>query len=224
MMSKTIQPLKRQSLAEEVADNLQQLIEGGKYSLGEKLPTEPELMQQFEVGRSSIREAVRILANKEFVKVQQGLGTFVQSLTGVGEAFSQRFERADFADLNEVRHLLESRIAEKAAQNRTQKDLEKMRSLLKKRKEYATAGKLRECIEADINFHITLAEAAKNEIMLDIYRTASIHVKASFYDRFADCNSFLETQQTHEELLASIENKDKARALKAVSKISKYKK
>jgi DNA-binding FadR family transcriptional regulator len=213
-------PLKRLSLAEEVADRLRELIVSGKYEVGQQLPTEPELMLQFSVGRSSIREAVKILAHRGLVRVQQGLGTFVLSQSGPGEPLSQRLQRADFQDLNEVRLLLEVKIAEKAAMHRNNKDIEKMKGFLKKRFEYATGNQLEDCIQADINFHNAIAEAGKNEIMRDLYKTVAEHLKKSFLLRYVNTNSFIETQNFHDALLQSIIDKDPKKALVWATKIS----
>ncbi|HEY8971874.1 MAG TPA: GntR family transcriptional regulator, partial [Puia sp.] len=69
--------LQRHSLADAVVSRLQQQLSLGEYQPGEKLPSEPELMEQFGVGRSTIREAIRILANLGLLSVRQGSGTFV---------------------------------------------------------------------------------------------------------------------------------------------------
>ena len=69
--------IQKRSLAEEVADRIGKQIADGKFADGEKLPTEPELMKFFGVGRSTIRESIRILENMGMVNVQQGRGTFV---------------------------------------------------------------------------------------------------------------------------------------------------
>ncbi|MGF6845023.1 DNA-binding FadR family transcriptional regulator [Chitinophaga sp. W3I9] len=220
MMNTNTSPLKRLSLAEEVADHLQELIASGKYTVGQQLPTEPELMLQFSVGRSSIREAVKILAHRGLVRVQQGLGTFVLSQSGTGEALSQRLQRADFKDLNEVRFLLEVKIAEKAALHRNNKDIEKMKGFLKKRFEYASGNQLELCIQADINFHNAIAEAGKNEIMRDLYKTVAEHLKKSFLLRYANTDSFVDTQHYHDALLQSIIDKDPKKALVWATKIS----
>ena len=66
-----------------MAEQLQKQIKEGKLKEGDKLPTEPELMKVFGVGRSTIREAVKMLLNKGYISVQQGRGTFVESQTPV---------------------------------------------------------------------------------------------------------------------------------------------
>ena len=112
--------IKKKSLAEEVAFNIRKDILTGKYLLDEKLPIEPELMKKFGVGRSTIREAIKLLSNAGFLRVQQGVGTFISSVNINEEPIDQRLKRADVQELNEVRQLLEMKIAEKAAINRSE--------------------------------------------------------------------------------------------------------
>src|ERR1700761_8723653 len=109
--------INRKTLAEEVAAKLQEQILLGYYKANEKLPIEPELMKSFGVGRSSIREAIKLLANSGLLRVQQGVGTFVEPITSNREPMDLRLKRANVKDLDEVRQLLEMKIAEKAAIN-----------------------------------------------------------------------------------------------------------
>lgn len=69
--------IQKKSLADMVAEQLRQQITEGVYAIGDKIPTEPELMKMFKVGRSSVREAVKLLVNMGVVQVRQGAGTFV---------------------------------------------------------------------------------------------------------------------------------------------------
>lgn len=221
-MMNQIPPIKRLSLADEVAQRLQQQISLGQYKPGDKLPTEPALMQEFGVGRSTIREAVRILANAGVLRVQQGLGTFVEAISDHAEPWSQRLKRAEFNDLNEVRQLLELKIAQKAALHRTEKDIEQMRGFLKKRKEAALANNVEECIQADIEFHRSIAAAARNSILADLYSTVAEHLKKHFVSVFASTKSFTNTQQLHQHLLKSIIDQNPEKAWQWASRITDH--
>lgn len=214
--------VKRKNLADEVAEQLQQQICSGKYAIGQQLHTEPELMARFGVGRSTIREAVRLLVNAGLVRVQQGLGTFIISQQPMGEPLAHRFHRAHFQDLNEVRLLLEVKIAEKAALHRTKDDIIQMKALLKKRGEHAKAQNVDDCMQADIDFHTSIAVASQNEIMVDLYKTIATHLKQSFRERYADTKPFLESQDLHKSLLQSIIDKDPAQALLWATRISTH--
>lgn len=210
--------IRRKSLAEVVADKLRDLIKAGKYPLNEKLPTEPELMEAFGVGRSTVREAIKILANSGLLHVKQGAGTFVKRLHS-SEPLESRLQRAEISDLIEVRELLELKIAEKTAQYRTPENLAKMKSFLKQRKDFARAGKTEECIEADVSFHLAIAEGCGNQILLDLYRSVSRHVSALFTRQFNDTLKFTETQQLHEDLFRQIRSGNAEKALSAAEKI-----
>ena len=216
MMNSKIQ---KQSLADEVAGRIRQQIAGGIYRDGQQLPTEPELMKQFGVGRSSVREAVRILANSGLLRVQQGVGTFIQNHAGIAEPFLQRLKRSKGEELDEIRQLLEMKIAEKAALNRTARDIKKMRTALDKRTTAANNGLVEECIQADIDFHTCIAEASGNDILADLYKSFAVHLKSWFVERHISVESFKVTTRLHEDLLKSIQDGNSRQAWMFASRI-----
>ena len=211
--------VKRSGVCDEVVTKLQQQIVSGKLKSGDKLPSEPELMQQFGVGRSSIREAIRILSNKGLIRVKQGVGTFVDVQNGTPVHWYDRLQTSTAKDLNEVRQLLELKIAEKAAINRTQKDINTLTKLLKKRLEAAQNNEADECIEADIQFHIAIADSAKNDILADLYKNIAAQIKKSFRQVYTDTEMFVILHSSHEDLLKSIIDKDPKKARNCVMKI-----
>lgn len=209
----------RKSLADEVASQIREQIGSGFYQLNQKLPIEPELMKTFGVGRSTIREAIKTLANSGLLRVQQGVGTFVEETTVDAEPMDQRLRRAKIQDLDEVRQLLEMKIAERAAVNRTDKDLITIKGHLAERDRAAREGLIDECIDADINFHVAIAEASKNEILTDLYRSVSVHLKSWFRHIYPDTQVFIDTYHLHEQLLKNITARDPKRAWNTASKI-----
>ena len=211
--------IQKRSLAEELAEQLQQQIAEGKYKVGEKLPTEPELMKIFGVGRSSVREAVRILGNMGLLSVRQGAGTFVENQTPVNEPMGRQMQRADRQDLDEMRRILEISIAEKAAQRRTLSDIERINKHLSDRKLTAGAGSLTRCIEADINFHVAIADATHNEILSGIYKSATAFLLNEFNRIYSDTSCFIASQLLHERLAKYIASGDTKKALKAAAEI-----
>ncbi|MFG4003104.1 FadR/GntR family transcriptional regulator [Flavobacterium aquidurense] len=211
--------INKKSLAEEVASKLQEQISLGHYKLNEKLPIEAELMKSFGVGRSSIREAMKILANSGLLRIQQGVGTFVQEVTSTREPMDQRLQRASLKDLDEVRQLLELKIAEKAAINRSEDDIIAMKQHLAARMKAANEGLLEDCVEADIQFHIAIAEASKNEILADLYKSISKHLKKEFLSLYPDTEIFKETYAIHEQLLKSIIAKNPKKTWNIVAEI-----
>ena len=135
--------IQKKSLADMIAETLKQQITEGTYRVGDKLPTEPELMKTFGVGRSSVREAVKLLVNMGVVRVQQGSGTFV-AVPSNNDDVNIKMSTADRTELDEVRKILDIAIVEKAVARRTEKDIERMRASLEKRKVNAEKGLLEE--------------------------------------------------------------------------------
>lgn len=210
--------VQKKSLADRVAELLRQQIAEGVYKIGDKLPTEPELMKIFEVGRSSIREAVKLLVNMGVVRVQQGSGTFVAE-TSDANGGNINMSIADRTELDEVRKILDIAIVEKAVARRTERDIERMRSTLEARKANAKDGLLKACIEADLNFHIAIADATHNRILADIYRSASLHLLSEFNRIYDGTACFVNSQSSHEKLLRYIIAGDLKNARKMATQI-----
>jgi DNA-binding FadR family transcriptional regulator len=185
----------------------------------EQLPTEAELTHSLGVGRSTLREAVKILVHSGLIRVQQGVGMFVEENRGIKEPFSQRLQRVDNEDMDEVRKLLEMKIAEKAATKRTKVDIQKMKQALETRKKMADLNDLPGCVGADIEFHLAIATASKNDILSELYHTLSIHLKKWFVELYNNTNIFKETQRLHEQLLESIIQQDAKKAWNAAARI-----
>ncbi|MFC5875897.1 FadR/GntR family transcriptional regulator [Chryseobacterium arachidis] len=96
--------------------------------------------------------------------MQQGVGTFVVS-KNAEESLESQMNKAELEEVQEVRSLLDSKIAAKAALNRTEKDLATIKNYLNLRNQFAEENKASECYEADINFHLAIAEACGNKLL-----------------------------------------------------------
>lgn len=204
----------RKSLAEEVSELLLNQIGSALYKIGDQLPTEPVLMQEFGVGRSSVREAIRILENRGVVRVQQGVGTFVASKTAVADSLSKQLQSAGPDDISEVRQILEIKIAEKAAVNRTEEDILAIRAALLKRNQAADQKDMLRWLEADIDFHICIAEACKNVILTELYKTfAEQQLKNSIAENYGDENSMHRLTVYHEDLVEALISKSPQKAV-----------
>lgn len=206
-------------LADQVAAKLQQLIGSGEYTKGDKIPTEPELMERFGVGRSTVRESVRILANAGLLSVQQGKGTFVEDASVVTEPLHQRLRRANTKELNEVRHMLEITMVQKAAENRTEKEVKQMRLLLNQRKKAIEDQLQQACLDADIAFHIVIAEASKNAVLIDLFKTFAKVISDYFQTEYPDSKAYLRSQALHEKLCEAIADKNPKKAADHMTQI-----
>lgn len=220
MMNKNLKTvIQKRSLSDEVASRLQEQISQGIYKVDDKLPIEPELMKSFGVGRSTIREAIKSLVNAGLLRVQQGVGTFVEPISSSAAPIDQRMKRASMKDLHEVRQLLEMKIAEKAALYRTEEDLKQIKIHLDARAAAIKASDISAVVDADIAFHTAIAVASRNEVLSDLYRSVSVHLKKGFLRIHSDTREFEESHPLHEQLLKSIIAQDPKKAWNTVEKI-----
>ena len=159
--------LRNKLLAEQVEDQIYHYILDTPIEPGAKLPNEFALGEKFRVGRSTIREAVKLLSSKGIVEVRQGSGTYVvTTVKGLSDPLNLRSVQDKNAlafDLVNVRLLLEPGIAEMAAQNATPEDIERLRRLCERVETKIHEGD--RYIEDDIAFHTCIAESSKNLVV-----------------------------------------------------------
>ena len=160
--------LKSKLLAEQVEEQIYHFILDTPLSPGSKLPNEFELGEKFGVGRSTIREAVKLLSSKGIVEVRRGSGTYVLTTAlGVGDPLglsAVQDKTALALDLVNVRLLLEPGIAEMAANNATDEDIARLRRICERVERKIHDGD--RYIEDDIAFHTCVAESSKNMVVL----------------------------------------------------------
>ena len=104
-------------------------------------------------------------------------------------------------------------------ERRTAHDAAVLEKHLAERGATAAAGALQACIEADVNFHIALAEATHNEILCELYRSTAAHLKKRFSNIYRDTECLLATQPTHGQLLGYILAGDVRNAREAITRI-----
>jgi GntR family transcriptional repressor for pyruvate dehydrogenase complex len=173
-------PLKRARLYEEIVDHIKGLIIEGKLKPSDKLPSERELACQFNVGRPTVREAIRTLSLMGLVEVNAGQrGTLIKNfaldpyMESVREQMSWliQMERSTLQQLLEVRDTLETRIALLAAERATQKDLKELSGLLEDMESYMDHKDT--YLEKAIEFHKVMALSTKNHIFYTIWNAFS---------------------------------------------------
>ena len=167
-MYKTIQSFR---LYEQIVSQIEQSIQSGQLKPGDQLPPERELAEQLGVSRTAVREAIKTLREKGLVQAYAGRGTFITKVTShpIRQSFGwvTRIDQAEGQrHLVEVREILEPEIAARAATRATAKHLATMREAVEAMD--AAGLDALSFIEADLDFHLALAEAAENPIILTL--------------------------------------------------------
>ncbi|GAU65405.1 putative GntR family transcriptional regulator [Streptomyces sp. NBRC 110611] len=159
----------RTNLVDLVIEQMESLIASGEWQVGTKIPAEPVLVEQLDVGRNTVREAVRALVHTGMLEPRQGDGTYVRASSGFGAAVQRRLRRAGDLEAFEVRASLERDAARYAAQRRTDEDVTALRTALAVRDRAWKSGDLAAFVDADMDFHRAVAGAAHNSVLAELY-------------------------------------------------------
>ncbi len=158
---------KDQGLPEKLADRIIQLILDEGLGQGDRLPNEAVLVERLGAGRSSVREAVKLLQSRNIVRVRQGSGTYVASNPGVVEdplGFTFIDDKRRLAhDLLEVRFMIEPEMARMAAEHATAEQAARITELCDESERLAESGA--DYSEADTEFHNAVAQASGNLVV-----------------------------------------------------------
>jgi GntR family transcriptional repressor for pyruvate dehydrogenase complex len=164
--------LERQTLSQAVSGAVLERIRAGEFGPGDRLPTEKALMEEYAVGRNSVREAVQALVTLGLVEVRPGRGATVIGIESENaidiETVSALLKEEAVGDLYAFRRLLEVEIASRAAETATENDIERIAACLRAFQSALEQG--REISTPDDEFHASLAAATHNSIyaiMLD---------------------------------------------------------
>lgn len=168
-----VEPIRREPMAAEVARRLVDYLLSGGVEPGGRMPSERQLAEAFGVGRSAVREAIAALNLIGLIEVRHGDGTYLKRpdsplLPQVVEWGLLLGEQRTI-DLVEARQKIEVDIAGLAALRRTDEDVVDLARILSRMEwEARGAGDNSAFVDADVEFHLRLAEAARNSALRDV--------------------------------------------------------
>jgi GntR family transcriptional repressor for pyruvate dehydrogenase complex len=164
------QPIARRKTYELVAERLVEMIGEGTLRPGDPLPTERELTDGFQVGRSSVREALRMLESQGVIRgANAGAFAVAEAMNPLNSSLRLLFaldERAGIHDLFELRRILECEAAALAAERRTDEHLQEMDAAIEEMADGLGDAHGDRFIDADLRFHLALAGATGNRVVL----------------------------------------------------------
>ncbi|MFC5999553.1 FadR/GntR family transcriptional regulator [Quadrisphaera sp. GCM10027208] len=160
---------RRASRIDQVIEVLREELGSGRWPVGSRIPTEPELAELTGTGRNTVREAVQALVHAGLLERRQGSGTYVVADSELAVAVGRRVAEARNRDVLEVRRTLEVGAARLAATRRTAADVAELRELLARRTAARTAGDLDDVAAADLALHRAIARASRNPVLSELY-------------------------------------------------------
>jgi GntR family transcriptional repressor for pyruvate dehydrogenase complex len=208
---------------QQVEETIKNAILTGQLKSGEMLPPEAELARQFNVSRTTLREALRVLATQNLVTKVPGAGggNFVQSVDyhSLGTVVIESFDNLltlgsiEFDEVAEVRQQLEVPSVRLAAVNRTDEDVRVLTEIVEKQKHASVDDP--EIPDLDRQFHTVIAQASGNRVLAS-FVSALHHATEPVHYLNLSPDVGRETVKQHQAILRAIEAQDPDAAAEAI--------
>ncbi|GGB48204.1 FCD domain-containing protein [Virgibacillus dakarensis] len=205
----------RDSICEMIINQFTKMIKKGELEIGDKIPPERNLAEQFGVGRSTIREAIKSMTSMGLLEARLGEGTFVRKVDS--DDIKQQLQwglyldPVPFNELVELRKILELETVKKAALNRTEKEISEMESWINAMKKDLKANRNK---KNDLMFHMTIAKASDNKMIYNLLDLIRMSLEEWFENVLEDPTNVENSINEHELILGSIIKQDVDQAVK----------
>ncbi len=213
-----LRAIKKTRIHEEVEAQIHELIRQGRLKAGDQLPSERELSETFKVSRTSVREALRTLETKGLIISRTGMGNFVADLpiealiAPLAKLLIE--EKTALADVFELRKLIEPHIASLAAERATNRDIDRMKTILERQGQAVNRGETG--VEADAQFHFAIGQATQNHALEKLVSGLMELLSHSREESLQTPDRRRASIDSHRKILAAIERHDKTRAQDAM--------
>jgi GntR family transcriptional regulator, uxu operon transcriptional repressor len=168
---------------QRLAEQIVAMVASGEFKVGDRLPSERNLAERFEVSRTSLREAVIALEVQGMVEVRLGSGIYVCSAPQPKPSYMPMNEPGPF-ELLRARWLLEGELAAQAAINRSDTDIDRIYAAMAAMKD--NFNEMRANEEADRMFHLHIAQAAGNGVLTHVVSTLWKQLRGPIWTRLED--------------------------------------
>ena len=213
-----VAPIRREPFATEIARRLVEFILSGQVAPGTRMPSERALAEAFGVGRSAMREALKALSLIGLAEVRQGDGTYLRkadsALLPELIEWGLLLGEQRTMDLVEARQELEIVIAGLAARRRDEADLVDLRTILTRMGEAPTVATF---VDADVQFHLRLADACGNSALRDIHSSVQALLRTWITRVLTASGDTVPSYDEHVPIVAAVEAQDAPAAQAAMA-------
>lgn len=221
-MNTPLRQVRRVSVVDEIVEQMKRRILSGEWPPGTVLPSLRAFAAETGVSMLTVREGIRTLQAERLVETRHGVGTFVLSPLD-GSPWKLGVNEVDeYLDLTEAREVIEGAIIEFATQRRTEEQLVSLEQILEQMR--AARKDTEAFLEADSEFHIALAEAAHNNVLLHSMLAIRGPLRRFMLNRNLE---HLETHghldgpiSDHEEIVTALRSADAAASIESLHRIT----
>ena len=218
-LSHNMAPIDRSGITELVVQRIKDLLEHGDLKAGSRLPPERELAEMLSISRPSLRTALKALSVMGIIRAKPGAGTYIaDSLPAIFNQpmhFMTLIHNTGFAEMFEARRIIESGLAELAAERASAEDLAALSQEIEGMR--GAIGNPEKFLKHDIRFHQTVAQAANNQVMTGVMDTIAQLLYQIRRQTIARASDFHEAVDWHQRIYDALRRHDAKRAKELMS-------
>ncbi|MDX2477277.1 MAG: FCD domain-containing protein [Gammaproteobacteria bacterium] len=218
-----VKPVKQKTIVFQVIEQFKELIRSGELGAGDKVPNEYELAKHFEVGRSSIREVMKIFQYLGVVELRNPKGTFVSDSSNISSEtllWSMLLGKKEFSNLIELRMSMEHQglwylmYFQKNDAELLDRTLASLDHEVAQMTEAISTNDMEKRLCADYNFHGHIIDICRNDIFNNLYRTMRSFMLEEIRVSQSTLSELDEVLRNHQQLIDAIKNGDYYEATK----------
>jgi GntR family transcriptional repressor for pyruvate dehydrogenase complex len=217
---KTVEPLKKRNIPEEVARTIERIIIDNDLQPGDRLPSQMELSRTLNVGTRSIREAVKTLETRGLIETHHGKGIFIKSnnldyfLEVLNDSLIFDIHRDEtlLLELTDVRKMIESNVIYDVARKPGKELLQSLIEIFDSMEKVMVTREVEAYNLLDVKFHQTIIGASGNKILITLYKYLSNMLKKSVDETGFMEGSLQEGFEDHRRMLEALVSRDPDRA------------
>ena len=210
------------SVVEKVIQQLTRAVSNGRFKMGQKLPSEFELMEELHVSRNSLREAMKILSAMGIVDIRRGDGTYIcsQVKPSIFDSiiYSMILESSSELEIIELRQTLDEDVLDIAMDKCTADDIVRLQDYINKMRFYFENGEISKAAKMDYQFHMYLTECTQNSFLCRIVTGVYRLFEHSIEKNIRTEELFAQADEHHQEIVDCLKDKDKSRIKEVVDR------
>ncbi len=203
-----------ESVVESVVRRMTLAIQKGKIKMGDKLPSEFELMEELGVSRNSLREAMKIMVAMGVIEIKRGDGTYLCSelKPSIFDTVvnSLILESTSNEQIIELRETLDGAVLRLAMVKRQEKDIDKLQKYVEAMREAFKKGEIKKAAQLDYAFHIYLIDCCQNPFLAHICKGIYRLFEASIENNIRTEKLFAKADEHHQDILTCLIHRDES--------------
>ena len=205
--------IQQKTVVAQAMEKIRELITSGFYKPGDKIPTEQELAEHFGIGRSSIREAIKIFQHLGILESRVPKGTFLCDRSQISTeaiSWSLLLGSDDMWEILELRQIIEETAFLTFITNYVRNPsscrsvIEALEAEVKNMKTAFTEGSIEKLSQADYNFHSIIIQEGNNNLFLAIFKILNAFLEAEIRKTYFAIKNLRDVSKDHQEIIDAI--------------------